>query len=126
MMTLAVLQLLNGVMYAINLVSNIRILICSVFNSVMFLANSVIISFSCHMVVVNAKKISSTCYKILENDNMNVDIKNELLILANYTKNEQPEFTAAGFFTINRNTLCSLFSTTITYFIVALQLNNCK
>lgn len=40
MMTLAVLQLLNGVMYAINLVSNIRIIICSVFNSVMFLVST--------------------------------------------------------------------------------------
>ncbi|XP_049826373.1 uncharacterized protein LOC126266445 isoform X2 [Aethina tumida] len=83
-----------------------------------------LVSLSCHKVVTNVNEISSACYKMLEENHLETDLQNELLLLANYVKNELPEFTAAGFFTINRSTLCSMFSITITYFIVALQVNN--
>lgn len=93
-------------------------------NVFMFQLGSVVVSFTCHKIVINVQKISSTCYKILESDVVSTELRNELFFLAHYIKDEPSEFTAAGFFNVNRSTLCSLFSVTITYFIVALQLTN--
>lgn len=86
--------------------------------------NSILIAFASQMVEKTAKSVSKNCYKVLEDSTLDKEMKNELFIMANYAKNELPRFTAAGFFSISRNTICGLFSTTATYFIVALQLND--
>lgn len=85
--------------------------------------NFAIEAFTCQAVVENARRIPQYCYQLLEDKRLDDEFGKELYLFASFTKSELPEFTAAGFFTINRTILCSVLGTLISYYIVTLQIN---
>lgn len=73
-----------------------------------------------------AKKVSrkfAKSWEIIENDEK---LKVDLFFLCNYLQHNIPQFSAAGFFAINRHTLLSILGTSVTYVIVDIQLRNSR
>lgn len=78
-------------------------------------------SFACHAVEEEARHVTLACYRFLEEVRIDTIVQNDLFVLALFTENCVPKFTAAGFFSISRHTILSLLGTILTYTIILVQ-----
>lgn len=76
------------------------------------------------LVVQEAEKIYPMCLKLAEQFSGRTSERMELFTLANKCECFVPVFTAAGFFTIRRNTIFDLMNIMTTYLIIIIQFNN--
>jgi gustatory receptor len=73
--------------------------------------------------VKEAKRFIDLCYKLQEKfiqESKEIEV---LTRLVDHSKNFIPEFSAAGFFNINKSIIFSLVGNVATYFIITIQLN---
>jgi gustatory receptor len=73
--------------------------------------------------VQKAKQFIDLCYKMQEKFTCESEETSVLTKLANDSKNYTRDFSAAGFFTINKSIIFSMVGTVTTYFIITIQLN---
>jgi hypothetical protein len=77
--------------------------------------------FLCDSIVRKYSEIVASSYK-LEADNDVVVISDHLKSLIDAVGQFRPEFTAAGFFFIDKTTLFSIVNCTVTFLLVIVQL----
>jgi hypothetical protein len=77
--------------------------------------------FLCNSIVRKYSEIVASSYK-LEADNDVVVISDHLKSLIDAVGQFRPEFTAAGFFFIDKTTLFSIVNCTVTFLLVIVQL----
>lgn len=77
---------------------------------------------SCDAVGKSQRRIIRTCY-VLSFRTKNENLKQQYFQLAQYAEELKPNFSAAGFYNINQNTLSSVFSITVTYLVIIIQFN---
>lgn len=75
----------------------------------------------CQQIMDESEKISWLCCNMQHRIGRGNKGYDELESLGNIVNNERIEFSAAGFFPVNRSTICSLLSSVTTYFIVVKQ-----
>jgi gustatory receptor len=73
--------------------------------------------------VKEAKRFVDLCYKLQEKCMQESKEIEVLTKLVDHSKNFTPEFSAAGFFNINKSIIFSLVGNVATYFIITIQLN---
>ncbi|KAJ8976959.1 hypothetical protein NQ317_010156, partial [Molorchus minor] len=88
----------------------------------LYVVFTVYIVISCDGVEKSCKKISTTCYLLLEGVQAS-SLRSELLFLGRYTTELRPDFTAGDFYKVNRSILAALFSSVTTYLIICIQFN---
>ncbi|KAG5895102.1 hypothetical protein JTB14_036377 [Gonioctena quinquepunctata] len=79
-----------------------------------------IMVMSCDSLEKSGQKMIKTCYALhlkLENGN----IKEQMLLLAEYMEEWRPILSAGGFYALNRKCLLKIFSSFVTYLFVILQ-----
>lgn len=77
----------------------------------------------CDKIEMKHAELVSTCYSLyvrLKNESLREDLKSVI----DYIKDQPPEFTADGFFTINRRLFSSFSQVIVTYLIVIVQLRS--
>lgn len=80
------------------------------------------IAASCHAVSSEISSTSRIVQKLLSPRHINADAHAELQFFSQQLCNEDPRFTAFGFFELNLNLCCSIAGTATTYIVVLLQL----
>ncbi|KAL3277249.1 hypothetical protein HHI36_012600 [Cryptolaemus montrouzieri] len=97
--------------------------ICDGLFTMIMMYGTIVITLTCHSTTEEVKKLFSNCLhlKIIYSDNVNVH--KELTSLLELLQN-QPTFSAGGFFDIGRPSLLSVVSITTTYLIIIIQLNS--
>ncbi|XP_044256029.1 gustatory and pheromone receptor 39a-like [Tribolium madens] len=79
--------------------------------------------FICGSAKSESQKIVLLCYKMMEKFPERSQEQEELLLAAQVIEKSVANFTAAGFFDVNRSTLFGILATTTTYLIVTIQFN---
>ncbi|XP_018566101.1 uncharacterized protein LOC108907070 [Anoplophora glabripennis] len=82
----------------------------------------ILLIMSFDSVETSGKKLIMTCYLLHESSESPL-IKEHLLQLAKFAEEWKPTFSAAGFYTVNKLTLSSIFKATIKYLVALMQLN---
>jgi hypothetical protein len=80
------------------------------------------IAAACHAVRSEISSTSRIVQKLLSPRHINADAHAELQLFSQQLCNDDPRFTAFGFFELNLNLCCSIASTATTYIVVLLQL----
>jgi len=80
------------------------------------------VSASCHAVSSEISSTSRIVQKLLSPRHVNADAHAELQLFSQQLCNDDPRFTAFGFFELNLNLCCSVVGTATTYIVVLLQL----
>ena len=75
-----------------------------------------------HSTIQEAKKFTDLCYQLQEDYNPESKEAKALTKLINHAKNFKPEFTATGFFQLNKSVVLTVVANVTTYLIVTLQL----
>nr|CAH7729866.1 unnamed protein product [Callosobruchus chinensis] len=94
--------------------------ICTVSFVIMYLTFMIIIVSSCDATEKEGRKFTDLCYSIYIKET-NKYLKKEFKNLAVISEKIGPNFSAAGFFTINQMFLSTFFSTLTSYTIVCIQ-----
>ncbi|CAH0564109.1 unnamed protein product [Brassicogethes aeneus] len=89
----------------------------------LFMTCSVNIIFACHWATEEGRNLIKTCQEVELRCSFS-SRRIELSLLSTHLYYEDPVFTAAGFFRINKGTTMLLISSTVNYFIVLVQLNS--
>lgn len=87
------------------------------------------ISSVCHFLNKEAKYTMSICHQLIQEVqyyNYEERVQSSLILFAQQIKQNTPEVTAAGFFSINYSLLLSILGSVATQLIVLLQLNLSK
>lgn len=79
------------------------------------------IIFSCDGVIKEITQIIDACYKLDTNLPPQSFQRNEVYRLLMLMNSRRAEYTAGGYFAINKTTLFQLLSVTTTYFILLVQ-----
>ncbi|EFA02937.1 gustatory receptor [Tribolium castaneum] len=82
-----------------------------------------LVMVTCDACTIASKQTISWCYKLQEQFVTNSEVRTELFKLAQHVSANIVHITAGNYFEINKATLCGIFGTTTTYFIVILQFN---
>nr|APC94332.1 gustatory receptor 2 [Pyrrhalta aenescens] len=82
----------------------------------------VVLTMSCNSVETSGHSLIKTCYLLHESAELDVD-KDHLMLLVKYVEEWRPIFSAAGFYDVNQASLSSIFSSIITYLVIAIQFN---
>lgn len=77
---------------------------------------------SSYSVTAKSQKMELNCYKMENIDNHSLVMRLEIGYLAAELKNSVAKFSARNLFDVNLNTLCGILTTTLTYFVVIIQL----
>lgn len=75
----------------------------------------------CDSVKSESTKTVFLCYKLREKFPENSQQQKDFFIVAQIIEKSAANFTAAGFYPINRNTLFGILATTATYLVVTIQ-----
>lgn len=79
-----------------------------------------VIVMSCDAVEKSGRNFTTRCY-LLQEGMKKSKTRDELVHLGKFSKQLNPVFSAAGFFTVNQLILSGLFSTATTYSIICIQ-----
>lgn len=113
---------LDGIIF--NIVST-KIMLDISKNLILLQFLDVLIIISCDVTEARANEFQNHCYKMCTtNFTKTSQEQREMMKLVRFAQKEQPKFSAAGLFRINRKTFFGLFSTFATYFIIFAQFNS--
>lgn len=79
--------------------------------------------YFCECVYEAKNRFQTSCLKYEELTSNCIDIRQELTIIIRKSVELNVEFSAAGFYNINRTVFSMIFSTVTTYLIILMQLN---